>query len=359
MFCIAAFIVFAVLAIFSASYRPLAAKAWHCVIRRVTFRPCDISFGEEMKGKLIGKLVFSHPRLAKVLDRWIDWISFAFVALSIWSLLYVANAGLNLWVYDTCDPGNGESCSLSGEACSVDTQPLTFIKAIEDGRTGEWVIGPFTRFVETMSRIPDRLRTWQPAEYVSPTATYARPYDAAKPVALEIIDPGCRFCKKLTHNLEDAGAFDRANVSYLLYPIPLPDGGTKFPNSMLVASYIEAAKHMPIASRPGAAGDWELLHAIFADAGKDETDLQTRINIGLTRAQTEELLRSLLAEIGYTKSDIAQIAEASASAAVKAALLTQKQIVEERVRTIKIPTLLLKGRRFDRVITPERISQLL
>jgi hypothetical protein len=44
MFCIAAFIVFATLAIFSASFRPLAAKAWHCVLRRVTFRPCDISF---------------------------------------------------------------------------------------------------------------------------------------------------------------------------------------------------------------------------------------------------------------------------------------------------------------------------
>ena len=72
MFCIAAFIVFLILAIFSATFRPLAAKAWHCVLRRVTLRPCDIDFSEEMKGKIIGKLMIHSPGLARFVNRWID-----------------------------------------------------------------------------------------------------------------------------------------------------------------------------------------------------------------------------------------------------------------------------------------------
>lgn len=358
MFCIAAFIVFAFLAIFSATFRPLAAKAWHCVVRRITFRPCDITFSQEMKGKLVGKLVFSHPRLARFLNRWIDWLSFAFVVLSVWSLVYVANAGLNLWVYDTCDPRSAESCSLSGEACSIDQASLGLIQAVQENRVGEWAAGPFVRFVQTLSRIPDRLKTWEAKDYLGPSATYYRPLDESKPYALEIIDPGCTFCKKLTKNMKDAGVMEAVNVSYLLYPIPTSGtGGYKFAHSALMAAYIEATKHVPLAKGDATiAADWQLLGKIFAEPQGNAVDLQTQINIGMTKADAERTLKMLLGEIGYGASEIAQISAMAASTDIRDSLAAQRAIVEERIRTIKIPTLLFDGRRYDRVISRERLE---
>lgn len=359
MFCIAAFIVFAILAIFSASFRPLASKAWHCTLRRVTFRPCDISFGEEMKGKLVGKLVFTHPRIARFLNRWIDWLSFVFVALSIWSLLYVANAGLNLWVYDTCDPGSAESCSLSGEACSIDQASLGFFLAIDENRIGEWAAGPFVRFGETVSRIPDRLKTWEVKEYLGPSATFYRSLDESKPYALEVIDPGCKFCRKLTKNMKEVGAMEKVNVSYLLYPIQKTGtGGYKFPHSLLMASYIEATKHVPLTQGDTTiAPDWQLLGKIFAEPEGNDVDLQTKFNIGMTKADAESTLKTLLQEIGYSPSEIGRIAALAASPEVQESLAAQRVIVEERIRTIKIPTLLFGGRRYDRVVSPEKLAR--
>lgn len=358
MFCIASFIVFAVIAIFSASFRPLAAKAWHCVLRRITLRPCDINFGEEMRGKLIGKLVFTHPRLARHVDRWLEVLSFLFVVLSIWSLLYVANAGLNLWVYDTCNPQSGESCSLSGEACGIDQESLTFVNAISSQRLGEWLIGPIQRFSETVSRIPDRVRAWDAREFVSDTATYFLPEDPQKPYVLEIIDPGCRYCKKLMKNLEEAGVMDAMNVSYILYPIyNTSAGGYKFAHSYLIASYLEAVKRVPLRSTQEVTPpDWILLKALFHDP-LSESDLQARINIGMTANQVETLLHGMLRDIGYSDADMTKIAQLSISDEVRGSLAAQRDIVEQKIRTIKIPTLLFAGRRFDRVVSVEALRK--
>jgi hypothetical protein len=358
MFCIAAFIVFAILGIFSASYRDLAKKAWHCVLRRISFRPCDINFSEEVKGRLLGKLVLHHPRLTRILDRWIDWLALIFVILSVWSLLYVANAGLNLWVYDTCNPSNAESCSLSGEACGIDQASLGLREAIESGRLGEWITGPFTRFAETVSRIPDRIKHWNAQEYLGPTATFFHPENPAKPYALEIIDPSCKFCKKLTGNLKAADVFSSYNVSYLLYPIPKAGtGGYKFVNSFLMASYIEATKNVPLKRGDlSTPPDWQLLEKIFSlDENGGDPDLQEKFVMGYTREAAEQTLRSLLSMIGYTQEDIEKISQLAKSQEIKDSLATQRTIVEEKIRTIKIPTLLFDGRRFDRVVSIETL----
>ncbi len=357
MFCIASFIVFCILAIFSASYRPLVAKAWHCVVRRVTLRPCDISFGEEVKGRLIGRYVVSHPKFARFLNRWIDVLSFVFVLLSIWSLWSVAMTGLNLWVYDSCNPKSSESCSLSGEACGIEQESLGLMQAIREGRMGEWAINPVADLAMTLSRVPDRLRSWEPSEFLASTATFMAPRDAAKPYALEVIDPSCKFCKKLTQNMQAAGAGQRVNLSYILYPIILPDGTSKFPHSVLLAQYIEATKLVPLMGSP-VPGDWRLLDELFAGDLESGTDLQTKINVGSTEAEVRAMLPGLLQKIGYNGAEIERIETLAASADVAAALSEQRQLVEERIRTIKIPTLFLGGRRFDRVITTEKIQSL-
>ncbi len=360
MFCIAAFLVLGILALFSASYRPLAAKAWHCVWVRLRLKPCDINFAEEMKGRILAKLIFRHPRLAKFIDRWIDWLAFAFVALSIWSLVYALNAGLNLWVYDTCNPASAESCSLSGEACGVQQETLGLIQAVRENREIEWASGPFVRTYQTLTRIPDRLKTWEPKEFLAPTAAFYHAEDPAKPYALEIIDPGCQFCRKLTGNLLAAGTMNTHNVSFLLYPIPVPGeaNGTKFANSTLMAAYIEATKRVPLtAGNSDVSPAWRLLEEIFSPEPIDGLDRQTWFNTGYTRAQAEQTLKDLLKKIGYDDAQVQRIAALAASDEVKKSLQDQKTIVEERIRTIKIPTLLIDGRRYDRVVGVEKLRR--
>ncbi len=357
MFCIAAFLVFAVLAIFSASYRPLVKQAWHCVLRRVTLKPCDINFAEEVKGRLIGKLVLTHPHVARFLNRWIDWLAFVFVVLSVWSTVYLLNAGLNLWVYDTCNPSSVESCSLSGEACGIDQSSISLVDAWNTGNLGQWALGPVTRFADTVSRIPDRLKHWEPSDYIPTTATTYLPEDPKKPEALEVLDPDCLYCRKLFGNMKDAGFERTHNLSYLLYPIPdqKKPSGFKFTHSLLIATYVEATKHMQLESNPsGVAPDWQLLEKVFSKRA-DGTDWQSIFNLSPSAADVSAQLEMFLGEIGFTPSQIAAIRRNTTSAEVQASLLEQKKIVEEKLRTLKIPTLLFGGRRYDRVVDIENL----
>lgn len=352
MLCIAAFIVFGILAIFSATFRPLAAKAWRCVVLRATLRPCDVNFGEEIKTRMVAKLMFRAPRTAKFIDRWMEAFAFVFVALSIWSLAYVLVGGLNLYVYGTCSPNRVESCSLSGEACGVDQAQLGLLDALKQQRVGEWTAGPILRLAETISRIPDRVKHWEAKEFLADTATFSTTEDPAKPYAIEIIDPSCKFCRELTGAMDEAGILQSYNVSYLLYPIPLSEGGMKFPHSVLMASYIEATKHQT-SVRAGPHSDWELIKRIFAG------DAQERFVMTFTKAEAEAELQRMLVEIGFSASEVRSISSAAHSDAVIQALERQKVIVEERVRTIRIPTLLIAGRRYDRALGVDSLKKLL
>lgn len=338
MLCIAAFIVFSILGIFSASYRKLAKKGWYCVMRKLTFRPCDINFSEELKGKMLGKLIFTHPKLANLLSRFANVFAFIFVILTIWSTLYVAQAGLNLYVYDTCNPQNVESCSLGGEACGIDSLSSTDEFSV-------W---------NTIQRIPDRWKTWEAKAYVPATVSYYGGYQADKPVALEIIDPSCKFCKKLGENIKAAGFTDRYNLAYILYPIELWEEKYKFPHSYLMASYIEATKKVPL-SNTTIAGDWQLLEKIFSGS-KDGKSMQEIFNATQDASVVTAQLHEYLKQIGYSEEQVLTISNLSISDEVKASLKEQRKIVNEQIRTRKIPTILFGGRRYDRVVDVEKLK---
>ena len=63
MFCIAAFLVLLVLGAFSARYRGYLRRAWGCTLRRVTFRPCDTSFSQDIKDHLLAPVAAWRPGL--------------------------------------------------------------------------------------------------------------------------------------------------------------------------------------------------------------------------------------------------------------------------------------------------------
>ena len=138
MFCIVALLVFSILGIFSATHRKLAKEALDCVFRRVTFRPCVSGFREKVQAKILGKVMTRSVRLAKLLNRYFELLSWIFFILMIWSTIWVARGGYNYYMYGNCNGLNasgfcvfdihGENNKTSpviNEKCSVGPQKET------------------------------------------------------------------------------------------------------------------------------------------------------------------------------------------------------------------------------------------
>ena len=70
MFCIAAFLVLLVLGAFSARYRGYLRRAWGCTLRRVTLRPCDTSFSQDIKDHLLAPVAAWRPAPTSVVAKW-------------------------------------------------------------------------------------------------------------------------------------------------------------------------------------------------------------------------------------------------------------------------------------------------
>ena len=112
MICLAAFIVFAVMGIFSATHRRLAKEAFLCVLRRLAFRPCRASVGEILKGKIVGWLLRRRSRWAGWAYKYFEILSWIFVILSVASLIYTAHGLYYYARYGTCNPSHPERCLL-------------------------------------------------------------------------------------------------------------------------------------------------------------------------------------------------------------------------------------------------------
>lgn len=337
MLCITIFILFLLffpIGMFFKTYRSFFKKAWSCTFRRITLKPCDESFGDEVKNLILGKLFFKFPEFAKFLDKTMAYWAALFVLISLASLLYVTNAGLNLLVYDTCNPTSGESCSLGGEACGLSSAQSPSL-------------------LETISRVPNRFKTWDAKEYISESATYYTQYDPLKPIAVEFIDPGCGFCKKLWINIKDAEFENKYNLTYVLYPIPQvsTDSGYKFQHSYYISSILEAIKIEPIPEQINSTlpSDWRLLDKIFT-VKVDHTDLQNAINTLYSKEEVAQIIMNYLKEFGYSDTQITEILSLAESKQVRESLEEQAIIVTDKLKTVKIPTIVFNGKRYDRVI---------
>ncbi len=345
---------------FFPKYRQLFGRSWSCVFKKITLKPCDINLGEELKNAFLGKIIFKFPRFAKFLDKTFSFWAFLFVIINIWSLVYTLTAATNLWVYDTCNPDTGESCSLSGEACGVASNSLTFEDALKQNKLPQWVVQPITQYSDTLSKIPDRFKTWNAEEYLASKPTYYLPYDANKPTAVEFVDPGCSYCKKLYKNIKESSFEKKYNLTYVIYPIPDKNkaNGYKFQASYTIATYLEALKKIPLEnSTEKTPADWQLLSYFFTENDKTYFDVQNKFNLGLDKAKIIPEIEKILKEkIGYNDEQIKQISQLANSEEIKTEIKNQREIVEQKVKTIRIPTIIFGGRRFDRVIDVEKLK---
>jgi hypothetical protein len=347
VFCIAAFVILLVLGAVSAKYRRLLGQAWRCVGRRVTFRACDSSFKQDTKDRLLAPLAARSPGLVKPVSAAIEVLAVMVVLTTVWSGYEVVTSGLNLWVYGTCNKEDSASCSLGAEACSVSDATPGFLDSLGNGD----VLGAFGRELgsvgETISAIPARLRTWDAADFADDDATYLRPFDATEPTAIELVDPGCQYCKKLFENIEESGFADRYNLTYIAYPIRSGDG-YKFPNSLLVAQYLEALRQQPLEDAATPV-DWQILEHLYAGENADGVSFQLELNWS-DHEEAVDLLHGWLREAGMTAEQIDAVDVAAGSAAVAAAIERHAELVEDEVHTLKIPTIIFDGRRHDGVV---------
>jgi hypothetical protein len=109
MICVLALVVFAVLGVFSARYRKIAAEAFDCVFRRITFRKCTTGLDARLKSQISGALHRKHPKMARHLFKRFEIYSWILLILLIASLGYSIYGGYNYIVYGNC---NGEDSDI-------------------------------------------------------------------------------------------------------------------------------------------------------------------------------------------------------------------------------------------------------
>ena len=111
MFCFIALIIFGILGIFSAANRRLAKEAAKCVFRHMTLRPCNTTFRDRARGRILNWLLQRFPFLAKIFNRYFETISWVLFALMVGSFGYTIYGAYNFYMYGSCNgPNSGAFC---------------------------------------------------------------------------------------------------------------------------------------------------------------------------------------------------------------------------------------------------------
>jgi len=370
MVCIAAFIVLAIcvlslpiIRIFNkkaaGSIWKLFKKSTYCVSRRATFRKCDSTFKDDVKNSILRKVVIKHPTWVKPLSVIIEIASVLVIFITIWSLLVGIKSLVSLYVYDTCNPSQPSACVLStSESCSIDSQPISFFENPLKW-TGNW----FAEFGGAIAAIPTRMKTWDARDFLPENPSYFNEYDASKPVALDILDPGCIICRRSYIAQKESGFMDKYNMAMLVYPIR---GG--FANSHLVSRYIEAAQlkprkqlellmtmnsYLPTEKEKEAYKyynrpiDWLIIDRMFTGQTTDGDNFQNAFNYTYDDSMARKVLNDWLKDFGYTDQEVAEVVKLVDSDKVKKIIDKNRDIVDNQIKTKKIPTMIYNGRRHD------------
>ncbi|MDR0887201.1 MAG: hypothetical protein LBM97_00735 [Candidatus Nomurabacteria bacterium] len=341
MVCIAAFIILLIVSLslpilrifnreLSQKIWKMLKKAWGCVGKKLTLRKCDTNFKEDVKNTLLARVVVAKPRLVKPISVGIEVVSVLIVVIFAWSVIELVKSGLSLVALGTCNVESPESCSLGAESCAIDGGKLNWFE--------EWG--------EIFAVLPTRFKNWSATEYADKVEVallnprnagqdFAGSVDFAKNAALDIFDPGCIVCKK-SYNAQLAdGFFDRHSVYLLPYPIVAADGEYKFANSEIISRYI-------LASDGEMA--WEIVDRLFTGFSENGRDWQDVFNTSLSREEAGVTLQSWLSDFGLSSGEIAVVTERADSAEITMKMSVIKDVVDNDIRTRKIPTMIFDGK---------------
>lgn len=347
MVCIAAFIVLLLLSLSLPVLRLFNKKladsiwknlkaAWGCVGRRVTLRPCDTSFKQDIENAVLKKALRRSPKLVKPTKIAIEVVAALIIIVTVWSLLVVVKSGLSLYVYGTCDVRRPSACSINAvEACSIDS-------VSSSGAVVDW----FTDWGAIFTALPARLTNWNAAELVPSGAASYGNASSELPVAVDIFDPGCIVCRQSYANQKSSGFMERYQVYLVPYAIPGEDGD-RFAQSRLIGRYVEA-----IRGQHDEVNEWTIIERLFT--GKDSEgryDNQDAFNLNYSADEAEAVLLSWLSEAGLSEDELAAIKTRAYSAEIEDSLERNRRLVEDTVKTKYIPTMIYDGKRHEGLFT--------
>jgi protein-disulfide isomerase len=109
MICVIALIVFAIMGIFSASYRKLAKEAFDCVFKRITFRKCTSGLDQRLKSQITGSVMRKSPGTARFLYKNFELLSWIFLILTFASLVGIGYGVYNYVLFGNCNGPNTDS----------------------------------------------------------------------------------------------------------------------------------------------------------------------------------------------------------------------------------------------------------
>ncbi|MCX8198034.1 MAG: DsbA family protein [Candidatus Micrarchaeota archaeon] len=114
MLCFVALFVFGALSVFSAKYRPLAARAFDCAARKITLRPCQTGLDDEIRAASIAGIMRISPPAAAFANRHFEALSVIFTLIFFASMIVALQGIANFAVYGNCNGPEGGFCIYSG-----------------------------------------------------------------------------------------------------------------------------------------------------------------------------------------------------------------------------------------------------
>jgi len=352
MVCIAAFIVLGVIVLFLPILRifnkELSNKIWKmfkfaagCFGRRVTFQKCEVSMKDQVKNSMLKKVVLRRPSWVKPLGVVIEVAAVAIILTTVWSLLVGAKSLTALAAYGTCDIITPEACLIGdAEFCSV-----------VGGRTAdnpaEWVGNWFVEWGEAFGAIPPRLMHWEASDFIPEGAVFYNCSDDAAGVAISIFDPGCRWCRESYQNQKNAGFLNEYRMAMIPYALR-DDGENRFANSDLIVRFIEATR-LELLVGAGKAAEWLIVDRLFTQIGPRQVLWQEDFNNYYSDTEARGVLEDWLREFGYTDAQVQKIVNLVDSDEVATRVDKNRDMVENQIKIVKIPTGIFDGKRHDGV----------
>lgn len=342
MVCIAAFIILAIIGVFVAFvsifkpkigkvYLKAMKKAWGCLWKKVRLQKCETGFKDDVKNTLLSRVIIKHPKWAKPLSVLIEVVSVVIVVVAIWALLTAIKSLLALWALGSCNVTKPSACTLGAEVCSIDeSEPKTPIEAF-----GRW----FTEWGEIFEAIPDKFRSYNAADYDFNYISANPSVGADKPLAIDILDPGCSVCMVSYRNQKEAGFFDKYDVHIVPFAIQDSDNNFKFANSDIIVKYMLASEQI----RSGIAV--KILDRIFTTKNHDGIYYQDMFNNDYTREEAVAKLESWLLLENINEDGIAEIRKIVDYPETSTKMSENRKIAEEQLNVKGIPTMVYDGAR--------------
>lgn len=337
MVCVAAFIILVLIGVFVAAisifkrdfgkrYLKALKKAFHCFGKKVRLQKCDTNFSDDVKSLLLRKVILKKPKLVKPLSITIEIASVLLVILTVWSIIEAAKAGLSLWVFGTCNISQPSNCALGADSCGLDEDNLNW----------------FTEWGELFSNIPDRLKTWNAADYDDFAFAFATGNMDSDNIALSIIDPGCSVCLQSYKNIQKSDTFLKNHqLRIVLYPIKNTNGELRFANSELITRFILAANQVT----ENLDYSEKIINRIFTEYDENGNIYQNVFNNELSADAAADLLSKWLTEWGIESEAIAKIRETVNSQEITNQLNHNIEIINTEIKPKGIPTMIYDGKK--------------